>query len=145
MCFSFFILYFYHGMYFISHFINFRIHLITHALRLADSVSIGAVVCFPPLAHDLPLSPSSLTTDKKHAQRTSKSSSRTLFRSRPFRFILFSLVLLHQPLNGTHALVKVLSFAWFSDIVSPFSFSCLQKLWIFCICTALVWCLLCVE
>ena len=30
-------------------------------------------------------------------------------------------------------LVEDLSFAWFSDIVSPFSFSCLQKLWIFCI------------
>ena len=85
------------------------------------------------------------STDKKHAQRTSKSSNRTLFRSRPFRVLLFSLVSLHQPLNGTHALVEVLSFAWLSEIVSPFSFSYLQKLCIFCICTASVWCLICVE
>ena len=103
----------------------------SHALRLAGSVSIGAVVCFPPLAHVLPLSRSSLTSIHalltKHAQRTSKSSSRTLFRSRPFRFLLFSLVSLHQPLNGTHALVEVLSLSWFSDIVSPSSFSCLQS------------------
>ena len=33
-------------MYFISLFINFQIHLISHALRLAGSVSIGAVVGF---------------------------------------------------------------------------------------------------
>ena len=73
----------------------------------------------------------------KHAERTSKSSSRTLFRSRPFRFLLFSLVSLHQPLNGTLALVEVLSCAWFSDIVSPISFSCFQKLWTFA--SALHW------
>ena len=102
-----------------------------------------------PLAHVLPLSRSSLTGIHalltKHAQRTSKSSSPTLLCSRPFRFLLFSLVSLHQPLNGTLASVEVLSFAWFSDIVSPFSFSCLQKSCFFCICTASVWCLLCVE
>ena len=78
----------------------------------------------------------------KHAQRTSKSCSWTLFRSRPFRFLLFCLVSLHQPLNDTLASVEVLSFAWSSDIVSPTSFSCLQRLWIFCICTASAWCLL---
>ena len=49
------------------------------------------------------------------------------FRPRPFRFLLFSLVLLHQSLNGTLALVGVLSFAWSSDIVSPFSFSSLKS------------------
>ena len=58
-----------------------------------------------PLAHVLPLSRYSYTSIyallTKHAQRTSKSSSWTLFRSRPFRFLLFSLVSLHPPLNGT--------------------------------------------
>ena len=102
-----------------------------------------------PLAHVLPLWRSSLTRIHalltKHAQCTSKSSSWTLFCSRPFGCPLFGLVSLHQPLNCTLASVEVISFAWFSDIASPSSFSCLQKLWIFCICTASVWCLLCVE
>ena len=108
--------------------INFQIHLISHALRLAGSVSIGTVVGFRrkidhhwlmfflyrDLIHAL------LT---KHAQRASKSCSWTLLRSRPFRFLLFCLVSLHQPLNDTLASVEVLSFAWSSDIVSPTSFS----------------------
>ena len=109
------------------------------------AVSVSELCRFPtqdisPLTHVLPLSRSTRSTDK-NAQRTPKTSSRTLFRSRPFRFLLFSLVSLHQPLNVTHALVEVLSFAWFSDIVSPFPFSCLHKLWNFCICNASV----CVE
>ena len=150
VCVCFFILYFF-TMVCILFRINFQIHLILHALRLAGSVSIGAVVGFPtqdrsPLAHVLPLSRSSLTSIHalltKHAQRTSKSCSWTLFRSRPFRFFLFCLVSLHQPLNYTLASVETLSFAWSSDIVSPTSFSCLQRSWIFCICTASVWCLL---
>ena len=62
-----------------------------------------------PLAHVLPLSRSPLTSIHalltKHAQRTSKSSSWTLFCSRPFRSLLFSLVSLHQPVNGTLSLV----------------------------------------
>ena len=49
----------------------------------------------PPLAHVLPLPRSPLTSIHglltKHAQRTSKSSSWTLLRARPFRFLLFSL------------------------------------------------------
>ena len=142
----FFILYFF-TMVCILFRINFQIHLISHALHLAGSVSIGAVVGFRPLAHVLPLSRPSLTSIHalltKHAQRTSRSCSWTLFRcSRPFRFLLFCLVSLHQPLNDTLASVEVLSFAWSSDIVSPTSFSCLQRLWIFCICTASAWCLL---
>ena len=130
--------------------INFQIHLISHALRLAGSVSIGAVVGFRLkidhhwlmffLYRDLP-NQYTQSTDK-HALRTSKSCSWTLFRSRPFRFLLFCLVSLHQPLNDTLVSVEVLSFAWSSDIVSPTSFSCLQRLWIFCICTASAWCLL---
>ena len=143
MCF--FILYFF-TMVCILFRINFQIHLISHALRLAGSVSIGAVVGFQPLAHVLPLSRPSLTSIHalltKHAQRTSKSCSWTLFRSRPFRFLLFCLVSLHQPLNDALASDEVLSFAWSNDIVSPTSFSCLQRLWIFCICTASAWCLL---
>ena len=99
-----------------------------------------------PLAHVLPLSRSSLTSKHalltKHAQRTSKSCSWTLFCSRPFRFLLFCLVSLHQPLNDIFATFEALSFALSSDIVSPTSFSCLQNLWIFCICTASAWCLL---
>ena len=99
-----------------------------------------------PLAHVLPLSLSSLSIIHalltNHAQRTSKSCSWTLFRSRSFRFLLFCLVSLHQPLNDTLASVEVLSFAWSSDIVSPTSVSCLQRLWIFCICTASAWRLL---
>ena len=85
-----------------------------------------------PMAHVLPLSRSSLLTSicallTNHAQRSSKSCSWTLFRSRPFRFLLFCLVSLHQPLNDTLASLEVLSFAWSSDIVSPTSFSCLQR------------------
>ena len=68
-----------------------------------------------PLAHVLPLSRSSLTSIHalltKHAQRTSKSCSWTLFRSRPFRFLLFCLVSLHQPLNDTLVSVEVVSSA----------------------------------
>ena len=145
VCVCFFILYFF-TMVCILFRINFQIHLISHALHLAGSVSIGAVVGFRPQAHVLPLSRSSLTSIHalltKHAQRTSKSCSWTLFRSRPFRTLLFCLVSLHQPLNDTLASVEVLSFAWSSDIVSPTSFSCLQRLWIFCICTASAWGLL---
>ena len=150
MCVCFFILYFF-TMVCIFIRISFQIHLISHALRLAGSVSIGAVIGFrrkidQSLAHVLPLSRSSLTSIHalltKHAQRTSKSCSWTLFHSRPFRFLLFCLVSLHQPLNDTLASVEALSFAWSSDIVSPTSFSCLQRLWIFCICTASAWCLL---
>ena len=95
--------------------VNFQIHLISHALRLAGSFSIRAVVGRSPLAHVLPLSRSSLTSIHalltKHAQRTSKSCSWTLFRSRPVRFLFFCLVLLHQPLNDTLASVEALSFA----------------------------------
>ena len=132
--------------------ISFQIHLISHALRHAGSqCQHRSCSRFPtqdrsPLAHVLPLSRSSLTSIHelltKHAQRTSKSCSWTLFRSRPFRFLLFCLVSLYQPLNDTLASVEALSFAWSSDIVSPTSFSCLQRLWIFCICTASARCLL---
>ena len=45
VCVFFFILYFF-TMVCIFFRINFQIHLISHALRLADSVSIGAVVGF---------------------------------------------------------------------------------------------------
>ena len=72
-----------------------------------------------PLAHVFLYRDLSLTSIHalltKHAQRTSKSSSRTLFCSRPFRFLLFSLVSLHQLLNGTLALVEV--FAYFPSPV----------------------------
>ena len=44
VCVLFYIIFFHHGMYFFR--INFQIHLISHALRLAGSVSIGAVVGF---------------------------------------------------------------------------------------------------
>ena len=74
-----------------------------------------------PLAHVLPLSRSPLTIIHaqliKHAQCTSKSSS-----SRRLRFLLLSgLALSAAHCDGTLALVEVLFFAWFSDIVSPFA------------------------
>ena len=116
-----------------------------HALRQHRSCSRFPTQDRSPLAHVLPLSRSSLNSIHalltKHAQRTSKSCSWTLFRSRPFRFLLFCLVSLHQLLNDTLASVEALSFAWSSDIVSPTSFFCLQRLWILCICTASAWCL----
>ena len=144
-CVCFFILYFF-TMVCILFRISFQIHLISHALRLAGSVSIGAVDGFRRKIDHHWLMFFSLTSIHalltKLAQRTSKSCSWTLFRSRPFRFLLLCLVSLHQPLNDTLASVEALSFAWSSDIASPTSFSCLQRLWIFCICTASAWCLL---
>ena len=128
-CECFFILYFF-TMVCILFRISFQIHLISHALRLAGSVSIGAVVGFRrKIDHHWLMffltSIHALLT--KHAQRTSKSCSWTLFHSRSFSFLLFCLVSLHQPLNDTLASVEALSFAWPSDIVSPTSFSCLQR------------------
>ena len=150
MCVCFFILYFFHhGMYFISYKLSDSFNFTCPPSRWQcqhRSCSRSPTQDRSPLVHVLPLSRSSLTSIHalltKHAQRTSKSCSLTLFRSRPFRFLLFCLVSLHQPLNDTLASVEVLSFAWSSDIVSPTSFSCLQRLWIFCICTASAWCLL---
>ena len=63
VCVCFFILYFF-TMVCILFRINFQIHLISHILRLAGSVSIGAVVGFRPLAHVLPLLRSTRSTDK---------------------------------------------------------------------------------
>ena len=130
VCVCFFILYFF-TMVCILFRISFQIHLMSRWQCQHRSCSRFPTQYRSPLAHVLSLSRSSLTSIHalltKHAQRTSKSCCWTLFRSRPFRFLLFCQVLLHQPLNDTLASVEAPSFAWSSDIVSPTSFSPVYK------------------
>ena len=93
----------------------------------SDAISITTVSCSSPTAISF----------NQHARSTDKTCW-THFKivqldplcSMLFRYLLFYIVSLHQPFNGTIAdpvIVEVVSFAWFSDIFSPSSFSCLQK------------------
>ena len=103
-----------------------------------------------PLAHALPLPRSPITSMHalltKHARRTSKTSSWTLFVlfcSGFSSFILSHFINRSMVLLPASVIVEVVSFAWFSDIFSPSSFSCLQKNVIYYICTVPILCLLC--
>ena len=118
------------------------------------SVSIGAVFSFRHEINHHWLMFSPLTSIHalltRHAQSTSKSSSLTLFRSRPFQFLLFCLVSLHQSLNGTLADPGhwLKSFPLPGSVVfSAFYPSPVCKSYGFLhhICSASVWCLLCVK